>query len=163
MKDQEDKYNRIAAMFNDARGRGALHFNAANIEAKLVELGLEDIYMDPETKIRPRKRLGTTGKKRSRANAAEAEAQMNDIQPLHLTDEEHEELMEQIGMARGSQQMLHHDSADDDDDDANTGIYGGGGGPEGLAGSAAEKGLQSERVARQACQEMIKTQLLGDH
>jgi len=159
VKLHEDFYVQLAARFNEVSGV-ALSFNAANIEAKLVEMRLEDMYMDPETKIRPRKRFAGGSKKRSRPNAAEVDAELDNIEPLHMTEERHEELLDQIISTRGNHEALQYDSADEQEGGPNVGAYGGGA----YSSEAAPGGAhQSERVARQACEEMIKTQLLGDH
>jgi hypothetical protein len=164
-KDEADRYNRLSAMFNETRGRHTITLNSANIEARLVSLGLESLYINPETKIRERRRVGGT-KKRGRQDTVE-EVDMRSIPTANLTEQQQDNLMNQIEMVRGHDSMLRHDSGDEDDaivgDDTHPDMYGGDSGPNGMPGGAGGGIHHSERVARQACEEIMKTQLLGDH
>lgn len=55
-QDEKERYQRLAAKFNERGGGRNLGFNEKNIECQLVEMGLEALYWDENTQFRPRMR-----------------------------------------------------------------------------------------------------------
>ncbi|PKS09944.1 hypothetical protein jhhlp_004567 [Lomentospora prolificans] len=96
-EDEKERYQRIATKFNERGGGANLGFNANNIECKLVEMGLEDIWINPDTKIRPRRRPAR--ERGGRVTKVELELQRQQYMhpfPVELTNSQREELYKQV-------------------------------------------------------------------
>lgn len=58
IEDEKERYKRISRKLQDRRGGKNITFSERSVECQLVELGLEALYMDPDTNIRARTRVG---------------------------------------------------------------------------------------------------------
>lgn len=58
IEDEKERYKRISRKLQDRRGGKNITFSERSIECQLVELGLEALYVDPDTNIRPRTKVG---------------------------------------------------------------------------------------------------------
>jgi hypothetical protein len=153
---QREWYRFIKVKFEEMGGGqsvGDLGLSPGDIEAKLVEMGLEDYYLDMDTYIRRRKRVtGAPG----RRSAGKGEPGMpNDCQAgdevASTTPYNPDEVLDQI--------------------DSRTGSFGGstaGGGDSSLvfhgepmrwSADIENQTTGSERVARQACEELMRVHI----
>lgn len=99
-EDEKERYQRIAGKFNERGGGANLGFNANNIECKLVEMGLEDLWLNPDTKARSRRRPAKERGGRAASGRIEFEVRRQQ-QPMHsftteMTDAQREELYRQV-------------------------------------------------------------------
>lgn len=166
MEDEKERYRRIATKFYEKGGGGGLEYNDTIIEEKLVEFGLEEFYVPPGKSIRPRKRLitkskgGQGKKKRSHMDIAE-----DTCEPLPA--EMYDELMTQIESRNRSRSDVDPTSAEMDIIEpeipheqemlgASPMLKMEGGGPN-PHHQHPHQHQHSERVARQACEELIRS------
>lgn len=74
IEDEKERYKRISRKLQDRRGGKNITFSERSVECQLVELGLEALYVDPDTNIRARTKVGERRPSATR----------NDPQPSHV-------------------------------------------------------------------------------
>lgn len=74
IEDEKERYKRISRKLQDRRGGKNITFSERSVECQLVELGLEALYMDPDTNMRARTRVGERRPSATR----------NEPQPAHV-------------------------------------------------------------------------------
>lgn len=83
-------------------GGSVIGFTARNIECKLVEMGLEGMYMDPDTGIRPRVRVSERHRSTEKAEMQAPQLGVHLAQPYQgmggfaLTEDQKEILYDQV-------------------------------------------------------------------
>ena len=133
-------------------------FGPENLEARLVELGFESPYMNPETKTRKRKDLRNAKTSRRHSHEQMMNSEGNTVPTaIALTEEEQEELYRQVD----SRMEAKAEPVSPGNSDAMELGYEDEGARDG--GSQDFNASHSARVAMQACHELMREDPYAAH
>jgi hypothetical protein len=158
---ESKRYASILAKFKELGGCNEIEWNTTNIEKKLVEMGLEDMYMDMETCIRRRLRLSMVKRESPKGESDSRRSRRVTPFEFPITDElmsvgsdltkaQEEELLDQIENMRGLKTESPHSPTAMD-----LSFH------ESMSRSSRER--ESARVARQECDKLLRATPQPEH